>query len=60
MHKETKKSCAGKFVKCIKSKDKERVQLEVKIMNDLGYHPKLICLIDAFEMPREIVIVAQR
>ncbi|ODN03618.1 Myosin light chain kinase, smooth muscle [Orchesella cincta] len=60
VNKETKKSCAGKFVKCIKAKDKERVQLEVKIMNDLEYHPKLICLIDAFEMPREIVIVTQR
>ncbi|CAL8094223.1 unnamed protein product [Orchesella dallaii] len=60
VNKETKKSFAGKFVKCIKAKDKERVQLEVKIMNDLEYHPKLICLIDAFEMPREIVIVTQR
>lgn len=28
-------------------------------MNELKYHPKLICLVDAFEMPREVVIVTE-
>lgn len=53
-------SYAGKFVKCIKAKDKERVHLEAKIMNDLRNHPQLVCLFDALEMPKEIVLVTDQ
>ncbi|XP_035710194.1 uncharacterized protein LOC110852983 isoform X2 [Folsomia candida] len=58
-NKSTGNSYAGKFVKCRKSSDKERAELEYKIMNDLKYHPKLICLVDCFEMPREMVFVTE-
>lgn len=55
---ESNKYYAAKFVRCIKSKDKEKAQEEVDIMNCLR-HPKLLQLDAAFENPREVVMVTE-
>lgn len=49
---------AAKFIRCIKSKDKEAVKEEIAIMNCL-HHSKLLQLIAAFEKPREIIIILE-
>lgn len=49
---------AAKFVRCIKTKDKEKVREEVSIMNILK-HPKLLQLIAAFENNKEIIMVTE-
>ncbi|XP_008180551.1 titin isoform X2 [Acyrthosiphon pisum] len=55
---ETNKFYAAKFVRCIKSSDKEKAQEEVDIMNCLR-HPKLLQLDAAFDKPREVVLVTE-
>ncbi|CAI6343292.1 unnamed protein product [Macrosiphum euphorbiae] len=55
---ETNKYYAAKFVRCIKSSDKEKAQEEVDIMNCLR-HPKLLQLDAAFDKPREVVLVTE-
>jgi len=55
---ESGKYYAAKFVKCIKSKDKEKAQEEIDVMNCLR-HPKLLQLDAAFEHPREVVMVTE-
>lgn len=55
---ETNKYYAAKFVRCIKSKDKEKAQEEVDIMNCLR-HPKLLQLDAAYDHPREVVMVTE-
>lgn len=49
---------AAKFVRTIKTKDREQVREEIRIMNMLR-HPKLLLLAAAFESPREIVMVTE-
>lgn len=49
---------AAKFIRCIKTKDREKVQEEIDIMNILR-HPKLLQLAAAFECPREVVMVME-
>ncbi|KAK7590722.1 hypothetical protein V9T40_002335 [Parthenolecanium corni] len=49
---------AAKFVRCIKSKDKDKVREEITIMNALK-HPKLLQLIAAYENPKEIIMVTE-
>ncbi|PNF38135.1 hypothetical protein B7P43_G14603, partial [Cryptotermes secundus] len=49
---------AAKFIRCIKTKDREKVQEEIDIMNVLR-HPKLLQLAAAFESPREVVMVME-
>ncbi|XP_069686561.1 titin homolog isoform X2 [Periplaneta americana] len=49
---------AAKFIRCIKAKDREKVQEEIDIMNDLR-HPKLLQLAAAYESPREMVMVME-
>ncbi|XP_078043308.1 myosin light chain kinase, smooth muscle-like isoform X2 [Augochlora pura] len=51
-------SFAAKFVRTIKTKDREQVREEVRIMNMLR-HPKLLLLAAAFESPREIVMITE-
>lgn len=55
---ESSKFYAAKFVRCIKSKDKEKAQEEVDVMNCLR-HPKLLQLDAAFEYPREVIMVTE-
>ena len=49
---------AAKFIRCIKAKDREKVQEEIGIMNILR-HPKLLQLAAAFESPKEVVMVME-
>ncbi len=49
---------AAKFVKTIKTKDREQVREEIKIMNALR-HPKLLLLIAAYESTRETVLITE-
>jgi len=49
---------AAKFIRCIKAKDREKVQEEISIMNILR-HPKLLQLAAAFESPKEVVMVME-
>ncbi|XP_071444620.1 titin homolog [Hetaerina americana] len=54
----TGQALAAKFIRCVKSKDREKVREEVEIMNCLR-HPKLLQLAAAFESPREVVMVME-
>lgn len=51
-------SFAAKFVRTIKTKDREQVREEIRIMNMLR-HPKLLLLAAAFESPKEIVMITE-
>lgn len=51
-------SFAAKFVRTIKTKDREQVREEIRIMNNLR-HPKLLLLAAAYESPREIVMITE-
>lgn len=49
---------AAKVIKCIKSRDRQKVLEEISIMRSLQ-HPKLLQLAACFECPREIVMVME-
>ncbi|BFG05551.1 titin [Drosophila madeirensis] len=49
---------AAKVIKCIKSRDRQKVLEEISIMGSLQ-HPKLLQLAASFESPREIVMVME-
>ncbi len=49
---------AAKYVRCIKSVDRDKVYQEVAIMNKLR-HPKLLQLWAAYDFPKEIVLVTE-
>ncbi|XP_037955655.1 myosin light chain kinase, smooth muscle-like [Teleopsis dalmanni] len=49
---------AAKIIKCIKSRDREKVKEEISIMNSLK-HPKLLQLAASFESARELVMVME-
>lgn len=55
---ESGKFYAAKFVRCIKSKDKDKAQEEVDIMNCLR-HPKLLQLDAAYDFPRDVILVTE-
>ncbi|XP_022101402.1 myosin light chain kinase, smooth muscle-like isoform X2 [Acanthaster planci] len=57
LEKTTGKQFAAKFIK-IKSSDREAVRSEIRIMNEL-HHPKLLQCVDAFEGPRQMVMVME-
>lgn len=54
----TNQKLAAKFVKCRTSKDKDKVQEEIDIMNLLR-HQKLLQLAAAFENPRDLIMVME-
>lgn len=54
----TNQKLAGKFIRCRTSKDREKVQDEIDIMNQLR-HPKLLQLAAAFESIREMIMVLE-
>ncbi|XP_066996546.2 titin homolog isoform X2 [Anabrus simplex] len=58
VERDTSQKFAAKFIRCIKAKDREKVQEEIDIMNCLR-HPKLLQLAAAFESPREMVMVME-
>ncbi|EDW61837.2 uncharacterized protein Dvir_GJ20095, isoform B [Drosophila virilis] len=49
---------AAKVIKCIKTRDRQKVLEEISIMRSLQ-HPKLLQLAASFESPREIVMVME-
>ncbi|XP_075167098.1 stretchin-Mlck isoform X2 [Haematobia irritans] len=55
---DSKRILAAKMIKCIKSKDRIKVQEEISIMKSLK-HPKLLQLAASFESSREIVMVME-
>lgn len=55
---EPKRICAAKIIKCIKARDRVKVQEEISIMKSLK-HPKLLQLAASFESSREIVMVME-
>lgn len=58
IERETSLILAAKIIKCIKAKDRAKVQEEIEIMQSLQ-HPKLLQLAAAFESPREIIMVME-
>jgi serine/threonine protein kinase len=58
VEKKSTKSFAAKFVRTVKTSDRQQVRDEMKIMNLLR-HPKLLRLTAAFESPKEIVMVTE-
>ncbi|XP_043500905.1 titin homolog [Polistes fuscatus] len=58
VEKSSNASFAAKFVRTIKSKDREQVREEINIMNMLR-HPKLLLLAAAFEGPRETIMITE-
>ena len=52
-------SYAGKFIKCIRAADKDKARLEVEILSLLKGHEKLVQIIAAYQIPREIVIITE-
>ncbi|KAJ3662886.1 hypothetical protein Zmor_007204 [Zophobas morio] len=58
IEKTTSQKLAAKFIKCRTSKDRDKVQDEIDIMNLLR-HQKLLQLAAAFENPKEMVMVTE-
>lgn len=58
INKKTNKKWAAKFVRCRTSKDREKVQEEIDVMNSLR-HKKLLQLAAAFENPRETIMIME-
>ncbi|XP_058807501.1 titin homolog [Phymastichus coffea] len=58
VEKKSAKSFAAKFVRAVKTSDRQQVREEMKIMNMLR-HPKLLRLAAAFDSPKEIVMVTE-
>lgn len=56
--KTTNQKLAAKFIKCRTSKDRDKVQDEIDIMNILR-HQKLLQLAAAFENPRDMIMVME-
>lgn len=54
----TTKKLAAKFIRCRTSKDRDKVQDEIDIMNMLR-HPKLLQLASAFENQREMIMIME-
>ncbi|KAK0177708.1 hypothetical protein PV328_001733 [Microctonus aethiopoides] len=58
IEKATGLNLAAKFIRTIKSKDRQQVHDEINIMNMLR-HPKLLRLAAAFENPKEMIMVTE-
>ena len=56
--KKSGRTFAAKFIK-LRSSVREETKQEVAVMNQL-HHPKLLQLWDAFESPREMVLVMEQ
>lgn len=54
----TSQKLAAKFIRCRTSKDRDKVQDEIDIMNLLR-HPKLLQLAAAFETQKETIMVME-
>ena len=54
----TSQQFAAKFIK-VKPSQRAEMKQEITIMNNL-HHPKLLLLWDAFESPREMILVMEQ
>lgn len=50
---------AAKLVRCTRATERDRLRHELAILNLLRGHPRLLRLLDAFERPREVVLVTE-
>lgn len=50
---------AAKVVRCTRATERTKVRQEVAILNLLRGHPRLLHLLDAFEKPREVILVTE-
>lgn len=50
---------AAKVVRCTRAPERDRLRHELAILNLLRGHPRLLRLLDAFERPREVVLVTE-
>ena len=58
VEKSTSQAFAAKFIK-IKPSQRAEMKKEICIMNQL-HHPKLLLLWDAFEAPREMILIMEQ
>ncbi|XP_055374489.1 myosin light chain kinase, smooth muscle isoform X2 [Condylostylus longicornis] len=58
IERETGQTMAAKVIKCIKARDRVKVQEEIAIMKSLE-HPKLLQLAVSFETNREIIMIME-
>ena len=54
----TSQQFAAKFIK-VKPSQRAEMKQEITIMNNL-HHPKLLLLWDAFEAPREMILIMEQ
>ena len=54
----THRDFAAKFIK-VKPSQREELKNEISVMNEL-HHPKLLMLWDAFETPRQMVLIMEQ
>lgn len=52
-------AAAAKLVRCTRATERDRLRHELAILNLLRGHPRLLRLLDAFERPREVVLVTE-
>lgn len=50
---------AAKIVRCTRATERDRMRHELAILNLLRGHPRLLLLLDAYEKPREIILVTE-
>lgn len=50
---------AAKMVRCTRATERDRMRHELAILNLLRGHPRLLLLLDAYEKPREIILVTE-
>ncbi|XP_049521449.1 myosin light chain kinase, smooth muscle-like isoform X2 [Dermacentor silvarum] len=50
---------AAKMVRCTRAAERDRMRHELAILNLLRGHPRLLRLLDAYEKPREIILVTE-
>lgn len=50
---------AAKMVRCARATERDRMRHELAILNLLRGHPRLLMLLDAYEKPREIILVTE-
>nr|XP_054917303.1 myosin light chain kinase, smooth muscle-like isoform X2 [Dermacentor andersoni] len=52
-------AAAAKLVRCTRAAERDRMRHELAILNLLRGHPRLLRLLDAYEKPREVILVTE-
>ncbi|CAG7828528.1 unnamed protein product, partial [Allacma fusca] len=50
---------AGKVIKCIRAQDREKAKSEIEILTLVQGHEKLVQILAAYQLNREIVIITE-